>query len=213
MYLWGGQYESRLKVLSVSCCHASLLLYKNELAKWPPILYINLQVKEPINIINHHFPAHFSYMWSALYCVMSQESEKIATSKPLMKAVVHAACWHVKLGLNVPPIIISLFSNEPIVYLHLGWQPSRAHGDAEAQEVAIQILHVLAGDLRQPGLDFFFSTKFQHVANSWKSFFTFVRLPIVSAKRKGNLEDWTEGDFDMHTILNWILWTNPSVYP
>ena len=49
-------------------------------------------------------------MWSVLYCVMSQESEKIATSKPLLKAVAHAACRQVKLGLNVPPVIISLFS-------------------------------------------------------------------------------------------------------
>lgn len=120
-------------------------------------------------------------------------------------------------GIKRPPIIISLFSNEPIVYLHLGWQPSRARGAAEAREVAIQILHVLVGDSLQHMLKVFFFTleMLEALGNSDLGFWTAAR---ISCQRKGNLEDLGEGNLDMHIILDWMwhflnFWRNPSIYP
>ena len=60
------------------------------------------------------------------YCVMSQDLGRAATSKGLLKSCRSCCLLTCQAGIKRSPIIISLFLNESIVYLHLGWQPSRA---------------------------------------------------------------------------------------
>lgn len=61
----------------------------------------SLASQEPVNVFSHHFPLHF-HVKPSLLC-NGARIWKIATSKALLKAVAHAACCYVKLGLNVLP--------------------------------------------------------------------------------------------------------------
>ncbi len=119
-------------------------------------------------------------------------------------------------GIKRPPIIISLFSNEPIVYLHLGWQPSRAHSAAEAREVAIQILHVLVGDSLQHIFKVFFFSLEMFVALGNSDLDLYGCQDFLPKKRQfrrfRRRKFWYAYNFGpMRHLL--YFWTNPSIYP
>lgn len=113
-------------------------------------------------------------------------------------------------GIKRSPIIISLFSNEPIVYLHLGWQPSGPYRFVEALEVDIQMLLVFARDSLQHTLKVLgvFLKRFVALGNS-DLVLCDCQAFLPKKRQFGRFSTSYEGNFELHFVV-FLCYLNKS---
>lgn len=128
MWFWCSCYRSRLNFLSASWYLP--LCYFKEPASQMSVNLVNSLASQGAH--KHHLPSFPSplqlHVKRSLLC-NEPRIWKDCHFKASLESCRPCSLLTCQAGIKRSPIIISLFSNEPIVYLHLGWQPSRAHSD------------------------------------------------------------------------------------